>query len=101
MVIAKKNKNKRRYPGCLAHAVRGVFYSVVTHRLQPNPYIYTRYIIEWPESYDQKRGGGGSTEGNSGRYVGQRGGGGRTPACLLPERSTVTFIFLLPIAVLL
>ena len=42
MVTAKKLQLKKRYPGCLAHAVRGVFYSVVANRRQPNQ--YTVYI---------------------------------------------------------
>ena len=33
MVTAKKTKQKR-YPGCLAHALTGMFYSVVAHRGQ-------------------------------------------------------------------
>ena len=36
---------KKRYTGCLAHAVIGVFYSVVVYRLQPNLYIiYIKYL---------------------------------------------------------
>ena len=31
--------NKKRYPGCLAHVVSGMFYSVVANRRQPNLYI--------------------------------------------------------------
>ena len=43
VMTAKKKKQKKRYPGCLAHAVRGVFYSVVADRRQPNLYIYQVY----------------------------------------------------------
>ena len=34
----QKNKNKKRYPGCLAHVVSGMFYSAVANRRQPNLY---------------------------------------------------------------
>ena len=40
MATAKKQK---RYPGCLGHAVIGVFYSVVANRHQPNVYIMLVY----------------------------------------------------------
>ena len=46
-----ENKNKKRYHGCLAHVVRGVFYSVVAHRRQPNLYLPSTLVYE--------RGGGG------------------------------------------
>ena len=35
MAPAKKNK-KKRYPGCLAHAVIVAFYSIAATRRQPN-----------------------------------------------------------------
>ena len=38
IVNPKMKGIKKRYPGCLVHAVRGVFYSVVADRRQPNPY---------------------------------------------------------------
>ena len=37
-----KNKNKKRYPGCLAHVVGGMFCSVVANRRQPNLYVIGR-----------------------------------------------------------
>ena len=42
MVTAKYKKisNNKRYPGFLVNAVRGVFYSIVNNRRQPNLYIY-------------------------------------------------------------
>ena len=39
-VVTAENE---RCPGCLAHAVRGVFYSVVVNRRQPNLHIYQAY----------------------------------------------------------
>ena len=54
----KQQKTKKRYPGCLAHAVTGMFYSVFVNKRQPqythNVYgvganrgqlLYTRYIL--------------------------------------------------------
>ena len=35
MVTAKKQKQKKRYPGCLAHAVIGMFNSAVANQRQP------------------------------------------------------------------
>ena len=46
--VVTAKKKPQRNPGCLAHAVRGVFYCVVANRHQPNLYIYipgTRYVI--------------------------------------------------------
>ena len=39
--VVTAKKTKKRYAGCLliAHAVQGVFYSVVANRRQPNLYI--------------------------------------------------------------
>ena len=36
----KKTNKQKRYPGCPAHAVIGVFYSIVANRRQPSLYIY-------------------------------------------------------------
>ena len=35
----KKTNKQKRYPGCPAHAVIGVFYSIVANRRQPSLYI--------------------------------------------------------------
>ena len=42
---AKKKKEKKKgvYPGCLAHVVNGMSYSIVANRRQRNPYII--YIL--------------------------------------------------------
>ena len=32
----KKKRKKKRYPGCLAHVVSGMFHSVIANRRQPN-----------------------------------------------------------------
>ena len=32
----QKEKEKKRYPGCLAQVVNGMFYSVAVNRRQPN-----------------------------------------------------------------
>ena len=43
-VVTVKKTKKKRYGGCLAHAVKGVFYSVVANRRQPNLYILGIYL---------------------------------------------------------
>ena len=43
MVTAKKKK-KERYPGCLAHVVIGMLYSVVANQRQPQ-YTYDVYSV--------------------------------------------------------
>ena len=39
----RQKKNKKRHPGCLAHAVTGMFYSVVANQCQPQ---YTYNVLQ-------------------------------------------------------
>ena len=41
-VVTDRRKRTKQYPGCLAQAVSGMFYSVVANRRQPNLYIIHR-----------------------------------------------------------
>ena len=43
MMTAKKKTKKKRCPGCLAHAVIGMFYSVVANQCQP---LYTYNVLQ-------------------------------------------------------
>ena len=47
----EKNITKQRYPGCLAHAVSSVFYSVVANRRRPKLHTYKLF-----NSADDKNG---------------------------------------------
>ena len=67
----------KRYPGCLAHGVRGVFYSVVANRRQPTP---TQWGLEggtWMKSTSNGtqmrlgRGGGGQQKDYARNSLGQ------------------------------
>ena len=42
-MVTAKRKTKKRYPGCLAHAVTGMFYSVVANQRQPR---YTYNVLQ-------------------------------------------------------
>ena len=39
ITIPATAKNKKRFPGCLAHAVIGMFYSVLANQRNPNIHI--------------------------------------------------------------
>ena len=42
----QKTKKNGMYPGCLAHVVSGMFYSVASNLRQPNLYIYAYKLFE-------------------------------------------------------
>ena len=42
----RPSKTKEGYPGCLAHAVIGAFYSVVANRRQPNLHIMNTGVLQ-------------------------------------------------------